>query len=257
MNRLYVLGSGAALPDAQRDTTALALQVGRSLTLIEAGGSTLHRIQRLGFTLDQIDRVILTHGHPDHSYGLPAILLGLWLAGRTQPLPVYAPQHGLDRLQKVVTLFGMDEWPDVYPVQYRTIVLDEFTPVLETADLRILASPGQHVVPVVGVRIELRQPPYAVVFTGDTEPADSIVRLAEGADLLIHESTALEGRLTGHTSAAEAGEVARRAGARQLMLIHLPPMTTEEERVMQDRAADAFGKPVALAADNLVITLVP
>jgi len=254
-NKLYILGSGAALPSPQRDTTAMALQVGRSLTLIEAGGSTLSKLQQRGLALEQIDQVILTHGHPDHSYGLPAILLGLWLAGRTRPLPVYAPQHGLNRLQKIIALFGGDEWPNMYPVQYRPIALDEFTPILETTDLRILASPGEHVVPVVGIRIELRQPRYTVVFTGDTEPADSIVRLAGGADLLIHESTAVEGRLVGHTSAAEAGDVGRRAGVRQLMLIHLPPMTAEEEKTMQARATDAFGKRVALATDNLMLTL--
>jgi len=187
MAKLHILGSGAALPGPQRDTTAMALQVGQSLTLIEAGGSTLQKLQRLRLSLDQVDRILLTHGHPDHSYGLPAVLLGLWLNDRQRSLPVCAPAHGLERLQQVVSLFGSDEWPDMYPVSYQTIPLQERVPVLETPDLRVVASPGKHVVPVVGLRIELSRPRYTIVFSSDTEPADTIVRLAEGADLLIHE----------------------------------------------------------------------
>lgn len=255
MAKLHILGSGAALPGPQRDTTAMALQVGHSVTLIEAGGSTLQKLQRLRLSLDQVDQILLTHGHPDHSYGLPAVLLGLWLDGRQRPLPVFAPAHGLERLQQIVSLFGSDEWPDLFPVSYRMIPLQERALVLETPDLRVEASPGKHVVPAVGLRIELRRPRYTMVFSSDTEPADAIVRLAEGADLLIHECTAVEGQPKGHTAAADAGEVARRAGVKQLLLIHLPHMTGDEEAAMSALAAKAFGSAVSLAKDGLSLTL--
>ncbi len=255
MAKLFVLGAGAALPSPEHDTTALALQVKESVTVIETGGSTLQKLQQLDLPLEQVDRLVLTHSHPDHSYGFPAVLLGLWLAGRQQALPVYGPADALDRLRQILTLFGGDEWPNMFPISYRPIPLEEQSLVLETPDLRITASPGKHLIPVVGLRMEVKHVPYTVVFSSDTEPAESIVRLAEGADLLIHESTALEGPLPWHTSAAGAGDVARRAGARRLMLIHLPRMTAEEEVAMQTNAAQTFGGEVILARDNLVLDL--
>jgi len=254
MAKLFVLGAGAALPSPGRDTTALALRVKESLTLIEAGGSTLQKLQQLDLPLEQVDRLVLTHSHPDHSYGFPAVLLGLWLAGCQEALPVYGPAEALDRLRQILALFGGDEWPNMFPIAYRPIPLEERSLVLETPDLRITASPGEHLIPVVGLRMEIKHGPYTVVFSSDTEPTESIVRLAEGADLLIHECTALES-LPWHTSASEAGDIAHRAGAKRLMLIHLPRMTADEEVAMQATAAQTFGGEVLLARDNLVLDL--
>lgn len=65
----------------------------------------------------------------------------------------------------------------------------------------------------------------SVVYSGDTRPSEGIVRLAEGADLLIHESTFSEelrerAWAEGHSTARGAAEVAMRAGAKRLILTH-------------------------------------
>jgi ribonuclease Z len=67
-----------------------------------------------------------------------------------------------------------------------------------------------------------------VVYCTDTRPCDAAVELARDADLLIHEATyaqdmAAEARERAHSTAAEAAEVARRAGVRQLVLTHISP----------------------------------
>ncbi len=64
-----------------------------------------------------------------------------------------------------------------------------------------------------------------VVYSSDTRPTDSVVRESKGADLLIHEATYLDDLkdraiATGHSTALEAGRVAREAGVKKLILTH-------------------------------------
>jgi ribonuclease Z len=70
------------------------------------------------------------------------------------------------------------------------------------------------------------RPGRRVVYTGDTRPVDAVVRAAEGADLLIHDATFADDRAeragwTAHSTAREAAEVAARAGAKRLALVHV------------------------------------
>jgi ribonuclease Z len=78
-----------------------------------------------------------------------------------------------------------------------------------------------------------------------------VTRLAEGVDILIHEAT---GEHTGHSSAAQAGEVARQAGAKLLYLIHYPVWESDPAPLI-DQAKATYGGEVHLAEDYLVLEL--
>ena len=101
------------------------------------------------------------------------------------------------------------------------------------------------------------RPGRRVVFTGDSRPAEATVRAAEGADLLIHESTfsdeeqarAIE---TGHSTAREAGEVAAKAGVRRLVLTHLSARYSVNASELLSQAREAFADTV-IAKDGLEI----
>jgi len=69
--------------------------------------------------------------------------------------------------------------------------------------------------------------------------------LARDADVLIHEAAK---ETLGHSSAAQAGEVARRAGVGRLVLIHYRPASRQYDRWLEEAAA-AFGGRVELAQD--------
>jgi len=77
------------------------------------------------------------------------------------------------------------------------------------------------------------RPGRRLVYSGDTTFAPDLIRLAEGADLLIHEATYTEAERpladrAAHSTAAQAAEVARRAGVRRLMLTHFSPRYESE-----------------------------
>jgi ribonuclease Z len=88
-----------------------------------------------------------------------------------------------------------------------------------------------------------------MAYSCDTEPCQEVVRLAAGADVLIHESS---GATLGHTSAEQAGKIARQAEVGSLYLIHYPTRKIDPESLVQE-AKKAFQGPVALAKDFMEI----
>ncbi|WP_313693021.1 ribonuclease Z [Halorarum halobium] len=89
------------------------------------------------------------------------------------------------------------------------------------------------------------RPGRTVVYTGDTRPVDATVEAADGADLLIHDATfadddAERARKTAHSTATEAAEIARRAGAKRLALTHISSRYAARAGLLESEAREAF-----------------
>jgi ribonuclease Z len=245
MAEVIVLGSACAVSDEQHEHSYLAV-VGRTGTvLIDCAGQPLVRLHRAGLDPDKISDVVLTHFHPDHVYGLPVLILEMWLTGRKRPLRVHGLAHCVERMEQLMAAYGMSDWPTLYPVTFQTVEARAGGRVVETADFLVTASPVQHMVPTLGVRIEDKETGRVMAYSSDTHPCAAVADLAQGADLLIHEAT---GEHPGHSSAAQAGETARQAGAKRLALIHYVVGQADPARLVPQAAA-TFGGPVTLAED--------
>jgi len=89
------------------------------------------------------------------------------------------------------------------------------------------------------------RPGRKFVYTGDTRPAETVVEAAEGADLLVHDATfasdwADRARATGHSTAREAADIARRAGVKRLALVHVSTRYAGDASPIESEAAESF-----------------
>jgi ribonuclease Z len=252
MPKLIILGSSNAIPDEQHENTHMLL-VGEARTvLIDCASNPVLRLPRAGVQFDSLTDIILTHFHPDHVSGVPLLLMNMWLLGRRRPLDIYGLHHTLDRVENLMGAYSWDEWPNFFPVVFHRLPAGERTPVLDCADFRIFSSPVHHLIPAIGLRMELKRRGRVIAYSCDTEPCAQVVRLASGADVLIHEAA---GGALGHSSAAEAGDAARQAEVGELYLIHYPT----GKYASADLVAEAkryFQGPVKLAEDFMVLDFV-
>jgi ribonuclease Z len=224
MPTLYLLGTGAAVSEPHRTTTMLAFENGGSVIAVDCGGDLVQRLMAAGVDLSRLEALIVTHEHPDHAGGFPLFMEKIWLLGRSRPIVVYGIRAALDQARHTFESFDTSPWQGMPEIDWREVALEEGTLVLDDERWRITAAPGEHTVPVIGLRAQAKGG-GTVAYSCDTEPSGAITRLARDADILVHEAT---GEGPGHSSSRQAAEVARKAGAARLLLVHLP-MTLEGE----------------------------
>jgi ribonuclease Z len=246
MARLAVLGSAAAVNDANHDYTHFIL-IGERDTpvLVDAGSNPLGKIKNLGINDEALQDVILTHFHPDHVSGIPNMMMHMWLLGRQAAIRFYGLHHCINRTEDLMANYGWHEWPNFFPVAFHRVKERSGAPVMENKDFRITAWPVKHFVPTIGLRIENKVNGRVLAYSCDTEPTPSMLELAKDADILIHEAA---GPPPGHSTARQAGEIATQVGAKCLYLIHYQVWNTDPEPLVPE-AKQTYDGPVFLCRD--------
>lgn len=247
MAKFIFLGTSNAISGEDHENTHMVL-VGESRTvLIDCPNSPFMRFQKAGVDFNALSDVVLTHFHPDHVSGVPQLLMNMWLMGRRQSLNIHGLKHTIDRIESLMELYNWSEWPDFFPVTFSRVPEQTLATVLECDEFRILASPVKHFIPTMGLRIEFTASKKILAYSCDTEPCVQLTGLAEGADVLVHESS---GALPGHSSAKQAGEAARLAEVGSLYLIHYPTGQFASGNPLVE-AQQQFAGPVTLAEDYM------
>ncbi len=226
MATLHLLGTGAAFSDAHRTTTMLAFIDEDSTLVVDCGGDVVQRMLAAGIDLTTVSALFLTHEHIDHVCGFPLFMERMWLGGRRDPIPVYGIEPALDQARRCFETFDTSRWEGLPDIHWHSFAEEEGALALTDTLWEVTASPGVHSVPVVGLRVVSKRTGSVVAYSCDTEPTPAIACLAHKADILVHEAT---GAFSGHSSAAQAAEVAAQAEAGRLLLVHLPPGLSDDD----------------------------
>ncbi|WP_119071924.1 MBL fold metallo-hydrolase [Aggregatilinea lenta] len=250
MARLIVLGSAAAVSDAAHDNTHFVLQGDHgSVVLVDCGSNPLVRLKQCDLLHDDLTDVILTHFHPDHVGSLPLMLMQLWLLGRKNPLHIYGLPHCIRGVENMMAGFEWESWPEFFLVAFHRVPERDGVLLLDNDDFRIISWPTRHFLPTIGFRVEVKTSGKTIGYSCDTEPVPAITALAQDVDLLLHEAS---GEGAGHSSAAQAGQVASEANAKRLELIHYTVSDHLDTAALAAEARTTFAGPIGVAQDFAV-----
>jgi len=211
--RVVVLGLGGWISSPWLGYPAIYVETDRRI-LLDAGEGTYARLAQCGLALPDV--LVLTHAHGDHILGAPTLLLMARRGGgRVKVVATASVLSSLRRILEAVDMPHLQQNMDPVEVPPDGEV--------EEGGTRIAFAPARHSVEAVHVRVE--HGGRCVAYSGDTAPSDSLVELARGCDLLIHEVSGNPGQeeaahAVGHSATGDAVDIARRAGVRALMPVH-------------------------------------
>jgi ribonuclease BN (tRNA processing enzyme) len=242
------LGTGTAIPSAQRAPTSLLIRAAGEPLLIDTGPGILRQLARAGLYINDIEHVFYTHIHPDHIADLIPFIFASKNPDllRTRPLKLYG---GPGFAQYVEALQGACH-PWGTPTTFELEVCEMGLKPVEGDGWTVRASPVVHHPSSLAYRVEAEG--ASVTYSGDTDECLEIIRLAKGCDLLILECAHPDERkVQGHLSPTACGRIAAAAGARALVLVHFYPVCEGQDLVTP--CAKEYSGPITVAEDLLTI----
>jgi len=81
------------MPQPGQACSGYVLQTGHELSLVDCGGGVSAAFVAQGFDPLQVERVFISHTHPDHVSDLPLFIQMIYLAGRKKPVDIYLPEE--------------------------------------------------------------------------------------------------------------------------------------------------------------------
>ncbi|TCC35166.1 ribonuclease Z [Kribbella sindirgiensis] len=292
MRELVVLGTGSQVPSRERTQNGYFLRWDDEGFLFDPGEGTQRQMIYAGLAARAITRLCVTHFHGDHCLGVPGIVQRLSLDDVPHPVRAHYPASGqtyFARLRYAASFFERAELLEEPVEEDGLLSVGSFGQLwarrlehpIETFGYQLIEPDGRRMLPdklaaygVTGPDVGRLQragsldlgdrlvhvddvseprPGQRFAFIMDTRLCENVLRLADGADLLVIESTYLSSeselaRRFGHLTARQAARVAAECGVRKLVLTHFSQRYLEPERFHEEAAAEFSGE-IVVASD--------
>jgi ribonuclease BN (tRNA processing enzyme) len=242
--QVTIVGWSGSFPGPDSPASCYLIDTGDFRMVLDLGNGAVGALQRYTGLAD-VDAICLSHLHADHCIDMLgySVFQNYHPDGPRPKIPAYGPAGTQDRLARALGAehLGMTDAFDFTTLGPGTI---------EIGPLRLTMAHMNHPVETFGFRIE--HAGKALAYSADTGPADALVRLAAGVDVLLCEASFVDGADLPpdlHLSARQAAEHAARAGAGELVLTHLVPWN--DTAVSLQQASAAFTGPIRLASSGL------
>jgi ribonuclease BN (tRNA processing enzyme) len=215
--KLLVLGTGTAIPRIERGSSAYLVTAGGVKVLVDVGPAVVRRLLERGYEVDDVDVIILTHFHVDHTADLSTFFFACnyGRVPRRRPLTVIGGK-GLARFYRGLCAV----YPWIAPRTYDLTMLRLVNGSRKIAGLTITTVPVNHNPESIAVRLDENG---SVTFSGDTDVSVNLVRLAAGTDTLVAECAFPERKVKGHLNLAALDRIVQRAQPKRVILTHLYP----------------------------------
>lgn len=270
--QLQVLGSGGPEVGDQRASSSYLLWLdGKARLLIDVGGGSSDNFGRSGAEFTDLDAILFSHFHVDHSADLPALIKSSFFDDRRRDLPVFGPSGSgylmPDTEDFLESLFGIEGafrylsafLDDGRSNGYRLLpmVLDvenhKIQPAFSNERVTVTAIAVHHgALPALAWRIELGG--KSIVFSGDMNgDFETLPLLAKDAGILVaHNAVPEDARGVErflHMPPSVIGAIAAKAGVKKLVLSHRMRRTLGKEQQTQNVIKKSFSGPISFADD--------
>jgi ribonuclease Z len=297
VRELVVLGTASQVPTRHRNHNGYLLRWDSEGLLFDPGEGTQRQMLLAGVSTSAVTRICLTHFHGDHCLGVPGVVQRLSLDGVAHTVHAHYPASGRGFFTRLRYASVFHETADLREAPmtgaealvaagpFGRLEARRLEHLTEAYGYRLVEPDGRRMLPdrlaaygISGPRIgELQRrgsldgvdladvsearPGQRFAFVMDTRLCDAVYALAEGADLLVIESTFLHEDAAlatdyGHLTAKQAARVAAESGVRRLVLTHFSQRYTDPERFATE-AAEEFSGDIVVASDLARIPVPP
>ena len=230
-----------------RSNAATLLLINDAAYVVDCGYGVSRQMVAADVSLDRLRHIFITHHHSDHNIDLGALLQLAWLSGLVTPVDCWGPpptRHMIGdylRYQNYdIALRIKDEGRAPFAPLIRGHDLHGAGPVFQDEHVRVTAARVPHPPLPLALAYRFDTPDRSIVVSGDTRQSEDLVKLAMGADVLVHEVMLTErvwemlrnipnrealtrSVISHHTTAEQVGRVAAAARVKNLVLSHFVP----------------------------------
>jgi ribonuclease BN (tRNA processing enzyme) len=258
--RLTVLGKSPAWQDAGGACSGYLVEDGETAIVVDCGNGVFGKLrERIDYV--DVDAIVISHLHADHFLDLVPYSYALTYAPRQQPVPVdrwpgtdnparpelHAPRGARETFRRVVGAWGNDDLIE----KAFDLIEYEASSELEIGSVRVKFQSVPHFTETFAMSLSSANGSGRIVYGADSSPTEALTEFASGADLILVEATLPRPERTGqrgHLTPAEAGEHARSARAKRLLLVHISDELDADWA--RREAEEAFGGPVEVAREG-------
>jgi ribonuclease BN (tRNA processing enzyme) len=231
------------------------MQTGKDNLLFDCGPGVMRRLLEIGTTIFDISHLFISHFHPDHSGELASFLFGLKYPSpppQQRHLTIVAGKGFATFLEGLKSVYG--HWIELPPDRLTIVEMDTGAPDQHAfSTFSISTMPVAHRPESLAFRVT-DSAGKVLVYSGDTDVCDSLVAIADKADVMICESAFPDGcKVDGHLTPSLAGEIAQTAGVKRLVLTHFYPDCDDVN--IEKQCRNTYIRSLILAQDLMTIRL--
>ncbi len=223
MSEIVFIGTGGSVATEERDNTSFLLLSQETVVLIDCPGSVVQKLKKAQINPKNVHSVIVTHIHPDHIYGLPALIHSLMLDECV--IEILGSEMSVNFCAELLDLFNLRSEKVKCHVN--------FIPVLEEQNYRI--SPNMtcsfykvpHSPSSIAIGFHLGDERMELFYSGDTPRYPELLHRGKSIDFLVHDCSApsrffakLPSLRTMHTDSLSLGKMAQEACVGHLLPCH-------------------------------------
>ena len=271
---LTLLGTGCPSVDHKRYGPSNLVSTKNTKILVDCGSGITQRLHELKVSSADIDALLFTHLHSDHTVDLYQLIISSWHSYRIKPWKIYGPKGTKKFVKKI-----MDAWAD----ERKLRISYEARASAKAFDIQVIEFRSIGALKIKDIKIkyfEVDHKPvkfaYGFCFinknkkltiSGDTKPCENLMKYAQKSDVLLHE-VFIEGEIlqtnkmrtkktlhnvqSYHTTSSEVGKIAFIARAKKLVLTHFVP-TRFNKKNLKKLVKKDFGKDPVIGEDLMII----